>query len=214
MRSFVGFYWTFPVRWAGFTHLSADADEAAMQSRTIAYQQALVRRYVSGERGRLIAEVTAIEVSPDRGTEALEGDIVKAGRLCREHGATLAYVDFQVNRGWRPHPFIRAAVQRLDAGHEAVPVAADEVLNGFDPEEHFSMWRVQDREERERRRTLVPAALRAALREIPEGRGRYGRIATLLNAQGIPTANGGAVWTSETARKALQKLADPELESL
>ena len=40
----VGFYWTLPVPWAGFTDLPTDVDEAAAQSRTIRYQRDLIRR--------------------------------------------------------------------------------------------------------------------------------------------------------------------------
>ncbi|WP_158169274.1 hypothetical protein [Methylobacterium mesophilicum] len=46
MGSFVGFYWTFPVRWAGFLDLPDDVARAAQASRTVAYQRALVRRFV------------------------------------------------------------------------------------------------------------------------------------------------------------------------
>lgn len=41
--NYIGFYWTLPVNWAGFTTLPADADEAAKGSLTIRYQVDLVR---------------------------------------------------------------------------------------------------------------------------------------------------------------------------
>jgi hypothetical protein len=47
----VGFYWPFPVKWAGFTDLSSDAEEAARQSRTIRYQHEFVQRHVKEGRG-------------------------------------------------------------------------------------------------------------------------------------------------------------------
>lgn len=39
-RTFIGFYWTLPVPWAGFTKLNlSNIDKAAEQSRTIALQR-------------------------------------------------------------------------------------------------------------------------------------------------------------------------------
>lgn len=206
MRRFVGFYWTFPVRWAGFLDLPDDAAKAAEASRTVAYQRELVRRYVEGEKGHLVGEVAAIEVSPDRGTSAIEGDIAKAGRLCRDLNAELVYVDFYRNGGWRPHPLLGEAISKLRlAGVEAMDLPAEEImLDGrrFDPAEHFSMWRVDEVIERARRRVDVPAALREALDEEPEGRGRWARVAALLNERGVPTLGGGKTWTSDNIRKA------------
>lgn len=169
MGSFVGFYWTFPVRWAGFLDLPDDVARAAQASRTVAYQRALVRRFVDWENGRLAHEVVAMEVSPDRGTAAIAGDVARAGHLCREMAATLAHVDFHRNGGWRPHPVLAEALATLRrSGVPTVGLDAEEiVLDGqrFDPADHFSMWRVRDAEERARRRQDVPAALATALSE-------------------------------------------------
>lgn len=63
-------------------------------SRTVAYQRAVARRYVDWENGALVGEVLAIEASPDRGTSAIEGDVARAGRLCREGRASLLFVNF------------------------------------------------------------------------------------------------------------------------
>ena len=206
MGTFVGFYWTLPVRWAGFLDLPTDAARAAAASRTIAYQRLLVRRYVVSERGMLAHEVVAMEVSPDRGTDAIEGDVARAGQLCRQEGATLVHVDFHSNGGWRPHRALAAALAALErAGVPAMGLPAEEVmLDGrrFDPAEHFSMWRVQDAEERERRQQVVPDALKTTLDEVPPGRGRWPAVARLLNERGVPTLTGGGVWTADNVRKA------------
>jgi hypothetical protein len=191
MANFVGFYWTFPVRWAGFLDLPDDAARAAEASRTIAYQRTLVRRQVEWENGTLVGEVVAIEVSPDRGTSAIEGDVRKAGRLCRETGATLLFVDFHRNGGWRPHPILAKAAAALDAaGVPTLGLPANEIIvsgRRFDPAEHFSTWRVQEAEERARRRQVIPAALALELTEVPDGRGRWPAVAALLNEREIPT---------------------------
>ena len=42
-RNAVGFYWTLPVPWAGFTDLPKDIDAAVKASRTIRYQVQRVR---------------------------------------------------------------------------------------------------------------------------------------------------------------------------
>jgi hypothetical protein len=206
MGAFVAFYWTFPVRWAGFLDLPDEAARAAEASRTVAYQRALVRRFVEWESGCLVHEVVAMEVSPDRGTAAIEGDVVRAGRLSREAGATLLHVDFHRNGGWRPHPFLGEALSALQgAGVPVLGLPADAImLDGrpFDPAEHFSMWRVRDAEERYRRRREVPAALAAALAEVPEGRGRWKAMAALLNEREVPTFGGGTTWTPDNVRKA------------
>ena len=211
MVSFVGFYWTFPVRWAGFLDLPRDAARAAQASRTVAYQRALVRQHVDLEKGVLASELVAMEVSPDRGTSAIDGDVARAGRLCREAGATLLYVDFQQNGGWRPHPLLSEAVVKLEhAGVSVTGLPAEELmLDGwnFAPAMHFSKWRDQEKKERERRRQVVPKALGAALAEVPEGRGRWAKIAALLNERGSPTSTGGAVWNAENVRKAAKKIA-------
>lgn len=211
MASFVGFYWTFPVRWAGFLDLPDDAARAAQASRTVAYQRELARRYVRSEKGDLVDEVVAIEVSPDRGTEAIKDDVRKAGRICREKGATLLYVDFHYNKGWRPHPILTEAIRALRDGEVQVEgLPADEImLDGrrFDPARHFDNWRMRDAEERERRRRVVPAALALALTEVPEGRGRWSAVAELLNGREIPTLGGGSTWTAENVRKAATSTA-------
>ena len=92
-----------------------------------------------------------------------------------------------------------------DAGVPVLGLPADEIMleqQRFDPAEHFSMWRVRDAEERDRRRREVPAALVAALAEVPEGRGRWKAMAGLLNERDVPTPGGGRIWTPENVRKA------------
>ena len=41
----VGFFWTLPIPWTGFTHLPDDVTTAATMSRTIRYQCELIRDY-------------------------------------------------------------------------------------------------------------------------------------------------------------------------
>ena len=69
MRNAVGFYWTLPVPWAGFTKLPKDIEEAAKASRTIRYQCELIRRYARDNGYRLVDEKVFLEIEPDRGSE-------------------------------------------------------------------------------------------------------------------------------------------------
>ena len=204
MGLFVGFYWTFPVRWINFVDLPDDAEGAAKLSQTVAYQRALVRRHVEYEKGKLLHEVVTIEVSPDRGTSAIKDYIARAGRLCLKEKSTLLYVDFKLRGGWRSHPTLAASVADLqDAGIPSLALPADKILldgRSFDPADHFSKWRSKDEEARERRRYIVPEALAAALAEVPQGRGRWAIVANLLNKRDISTQNGGGLppekWSS------------------
>jgi len=212
---YVGFYWTFPARWAGFVSISRDPAEAARQSKTIAYQREVVRRYVVVEKGELVGEVAALETSPDRGTESIIEDVAKVGRLCSEKDAILLWVDFR-DCGWRPHRHLVDQIEALRALRiRSVAMPPDEIMLGgrrFEPEKHFSHWRINEIGERETRKVLVPEALRRVLSEVPEGRGRYGRIASLLNSREVPTLGGGTEWRSDNVRKAVAGLAETPVE--
>lgn len=210
MRTFVGFYWTFPVRWINFLDLPEDAEDAARLSLTVAYQRELVLKYVAQEKGTLVHEVVTMEISPDRGTTAIKDYIARAGRACREAQATLLHVDFKLNGGWRSHPTLAEAVRELKrSGISSESLPADEIMldgRSFDPANHFLKWRARDEEERERRRRLIPAALKVALAEVPAGRGRWTSAAKVLNEKGIPTLGGGKIWTADNVRKAAKSV--------
>ncbi|MFN7159798.1 MAG: hypothetical protein ACK4MR_14075, partial [Erythrobacter cryptus] len=61
-RKAVGFYWTLPVPWAGFTKLPADIEAAARGSRTIAYQRALIHAFAAAEGYALVEEAAFLEI--------------------------------------------------------------------------------------------------------------------------------------------------------
>lgn len=207
-RPFVGFYWTMPVRWTGFVALPSEIEAAARVSKTIRYQRAIAARHVAFEEGELVGEIAVQDVSPDRGTGALRDDVRKAGNLCRERGATLLLVDFS-ECGWRRHAHIEAAIREFGIESVRLPpetIRIDTIF--FSPRKHFSAWRVMEKQERERRKVEVPVALRAALDAVPEGRGRYQKIAELLNAQRTPTIGGGMIWKRDNVKKAIQSLAE------
>lgn len=203
---FVGFYWTFPVKWAGFTKLSANAEEAARQSRTIRYQRELTRRHVQEQRGVLVDELVLLERSPDRGTEHVNNKLARARRHCVDGTATLLWVNFAESNGWRPHPYLQEYLNEHRMRNEPLaPIPW--ILNGevFDPRTHFRDWRHLDEVERSQRQNVLPLALAAAMDRVPEGYGRNGKIAEHLNQLGMRTKT-GLLWTDETVRKAIREL--------
>lgn len=66
-RNAVGFYWTLPVPWIGFTELPDAVEEVAKVSMTIRYQMHMIRRHAEESRLPLVHEAVYMEVSPDRG---------------------------------------------------------------------------------------------------------------------------------------------------
>lgn len=99
----VGFYWTLPVPWAGFTKLPNDINEAAKASRTIRYQRDLIRHYAKDEGYCLVHEEVFLEIEPDRGSELIPEPLAKVETICRTKDATLLYVDFSEVQRWRSH---------------------------------------------------------------------------------------------------------------
>jgi hypothetical protein len=198
---FVGFYWTLPVRWAGFTQLASDAKTAAAESTTIRYQRTLIQQYVAENGDELVGEIAALETSPDRATEFMKPEIAKAKSLCQRKSAKLLWVDFG-SCGWRPHHYIQDAIGEYGLPNlalEAVPV----LMQGkwFDPRDHFRTWRDSEEEERAHRKDFVLQEFEKALAAEPDTRGRYGRIAERLNAAGVPTLGGGKEWKVDNVKK-------------
>lgn len=205
---FVGFYWTFPVKWAGFTDLSSDADEAARQSRTIRYQRELVQRHVRERRGDLVDELVFLEVSPDRGTPQVRDGLARARRHCVEGQATLLWVNFAQSNGWRPHPYLHHCLYDMGMRNEPLdPIEWPIDGEPFNPTAHFRDWRRLSDLSQAQRQEAIPRMLAAALDRVPAGRGRHGRIAEYLNQSGVRTKT-GVMWTADTVGKAIKGLAE------
>lgn len=211
MRNAVGFYWTLPVPWAGFTRLPPDVDEAAEKSRTIRYQTALIRDFARSQGYRLIAEKVFIELEPDRSSprvrEPLEGLI----ELCRRERATILYVDFSHEQGWRSHPYMDQLL--ADSALDILPVSASPVtMDGavFDPFEHFSDWRKRQQRWIADKDVRAAAAARRAIEIYAQGH-TFDEVADMLNREGLPTPTGKA-WSGDNLRKFLK--ARPEFQEL
>lgn len=201
-RKAVGFYWTLPVPWAGFTRLPEDVDAAAKLSRTIAYQREAVRRHARENGYDLIHEVAFLETQPDRGSQYIRGPLAKIAPLCRRHDAVVLYVDFEVLKGWRRNEALHAKAARL--GLRLDPVYPDALpVNGetFDPPAHFATWRakqarwIADKPAR-------AAAARARALELRAQGVKNPEIARRLNAERLRSLT-GRDWTAESLRKFL-----------
>lgn len=198
---YLGFYWTLPVNWAGFTSLPKDADEAAKASRTIRYQVERVRRWVAAENGTILSETIFMDTRPDRGTDAIGGALEKVLAVARAKRAELVLVDFSQAYGWRPHgPLFEV----LGHAQDCMCLPPEPLLldgQWWDPIAHFRTWREFDQAHQFAKIALKQKALTAAENLKAEGVSNAG-IAAELNASGIKTAN-GRKWTPDNVRKFL-----------
>ncbi|MFN3686431.1 recombinase family protein [Salinarimonas sp.] len=202
----VGFYWTRPVNWAGFTRLPRDVEEAGQASRTIRYQMERVRAWARDNAVALVEEVPFLDLRTDRVTDACGEALAKARARCAERAPLLLCVRFDYGSSpWRSHPKLREIAGELGfLLVELEPIAVDVDGMRFDPIRHFEEWRDLDEVTRAGFRANAEAKLIEAAERIVQTRGRYAAIADLLNAEGVPTKTGKA-WTEETVRKMLRQ---------
>lgn len=196
---YLGFYWTLPVTWAGFRTLPKEADAAAKASRTIRYQVEVVRRWVKAEKGTLLREVVFMDIRPDRGTDAIRGEIGKVLAEATRRQAEVVLVDFSQAFGWRPHGPL---FDMIDAAGNCVLLPPEpQVIDGkpWDPVTHFRTWREVDQAHQMAKAGQKDAAL-SAMTDLKAGGASYSAIAASLNDLGLKTVNGRA-WTAENVRK-------------
>lgn len=207
-RRYVGFYWTLPVRWAGFTNIAPDADGAARESTTIRYQRALARAYASEFNAELVDEVVFMELRPDRGTEYVRDALIAAKKSCDKHSAVLLWINFRDSTRWRAHNSMGAMMRELQIPNRDLP-AEGILLDGrrFEPAEHFSEWRKRDRESSRDRTEMIALVMPIMLQQY-EGDRRYRLIAEALKIRGIPTKT-GKEWNEESVRKEAKKFETP-----
>ena len=204
MRAGVGFYWTLPVPWAGFTSLPEDIDAAAEASRTIRYQRTLIRGFAKGDKIDLIDEKVFLEIAPDRGSRHIRDALRPVSAICRDRGALLLYVDFSAAQGWRSHGPMADILEAMDV--ESFPLAPSEVLlDGtlFDPSRHFAEWRDRHQAWTDGKAERLAAARAEARRLQTEEGANNTAIALRLNDRGFRSAT-GKPWTAETVRKQLR----------
>ena len=199
---FVGFYWTYPAPSLGFTKLPKEIDAAATVSKTIRYQRDVVRRYVAEiPRGHLLDEIVFLEAAPDRGTDAIKGDVAKALERCLKEGAQLVHVDF-AEAGTRQHPVMTRIMKLYPVS--CLGLSPDPIwIDGqeFDPVRHFQQMKAlqQAQGSLAERRTKLAQKLADALAELGPS-ATNAALAAWLNAQNISTLHGRA-WTADNLKK-------------
>lgn len=199
-RNAVGFYWTLPVPWAGFTQLSSDIDSAAAQSRTIRYQRDLVRGFAANHGYSLIREEVFLEIDPDRGSTYILPPLEELGAYARANNATLLYADFGSELGWRSHFVMDPWVERQGLDH--LPVAPDPIETDgevFDPADHFRAWRQEQKKWTAGKSERRASALRKIAALLAQGN-THRAIAEELNRRAVPTIS-GKMWSAEMVRK-------------
>ncbi|PEQ12684.1 hypothetical protein B2G71_10280 [Novosphingobium sp. PC22D] len=196
-RKAIGFYWTLPVPWAGFTKVDTkDAAKAAGQSRTIAMQRKAVHGFAKSEGYQLIAEATHIEVAPDRGGKEIAGELTKLVAQARDHDAQILYVDFGEAIQQRSHQYLRLYVGDHEAHFTAIALGwpADEAFRS-----HFASWRERQADWTKGKAGRIEKARARA--DTLHGEGlALGDIALALDGEGLRSATGKS-WTAEMVRK-------------
>lgn len=203
----VGFYWTLPVPWVGFTEVPEDVDEAAARSLTIRYQRDLTRRYAKEHGMDLVHEASFVEMAPDRGTEQLPKTMRKVEAICRSRGATLLLVDFAQVQGWRSHAKLRDWSRKTRI--EVCPIYPDPIMiegKTFDPHSHFTEWRQRQQSWIESKAARAAERLSEANRLRAQGLS-YTAVAAQLNVSGLTNLT-GKPWTGDNLRKFLAKTQD------
>lgn len=202
-KAYVGFYWTRPAPRVGFLDIPADVDAAAAASLTIRYQRDLVRRWVQTEKGHLIAEFAALDVAPDRDTDAITDDVRRATDHAVEHNATLVVVDFLAKANWRRQ---RPMQRQLEAAsvevHRLYPDPIYIEGKRFDPIEHFRAWQAFY-VAAAASKSEAKAAITAHIYECGPADATWPEMAAWLNAEGYRTLN-GKEWTDDNVRKFLK----------
>lgn len=197
----IGFYWTLPVPWLGFTHLPEGIEAAAAASRSIRYQRARVGQWAKAEGGRVVHEEAFMEMRADRGTSAILPEVERLLAMAEALDATLAVVDFAESFHWRPHTALWARLRGDDRvmALDPAPVLIDG--SWFDPTAHFRAWT----EMTETHTALKPTAkaeIAARIRTMKDTGASFSDIATVLNAEGVTTP-GGKPWRADNLRKLL-----------
>lgn len=199
----IGFYWTLPVPWAGFTTLSKDPDEAARQSRTVRYQREVIRRCAKEHGYALIAEHVFLEIEPDRVSDQMQATLFNLRGQIRKTGAKLLIVDFADGHGQRRN--IHLAELGEGSGLDVCVLKADPImLDGrvFHPSRHFEAWQRERRAWSDGKAARILAATSRARELMAQNKG-LAEIATQLDAEGLRSAT-GKPWTADGLRKTLK----------
>lgn len=197
----IGFYWTLPVPWIGFTTLPKSVDDAATASRAIRYQRERVRQWVKDEGGQILHEEAFMEMKADRGTTAILPEVERLLARAEAMDATLALVNFAESFHWRPHAALWGRLQAEDRvmALDPVPVLIDG--QSFDTTAHFRAW-TDMAEAHTALKPQAKAQIAARITALRESGASFATIADALNAEGTTTPSGKR-WRADNLRKLL-----------
>ena len=202
--NYIGFYWTLPVPWAGFTTLPRKVAEAAGKSQSIRYQMERVRHWVKDHKGVLIHEEAFMELRADRGTSDIQPEVKRLLAMAEIRDAELVVVNFAETFFWRPHGHLWATLadQARVMALDPAPMMLDGQL--FTPSDHFRTW-VHRAEAHAAEKLAVKAALGQRIRAMKDKGLSYTLIANALNDEKVTTPN-GKPWRADNLRKFLADL--------
>lgn len=197
----IGFYWTLPVPWIGFTALPKSVDEAAKASRSIRYQRERVLRWAKDEGGQVLYEEAFMEMKADRGTTAILPEIDRLLARAEALDATLALVNFAESFHWRPHASLWGRLQAEERVMALDPVPV--LIEGqfFDPTAHFRAW-TDMAETHTALKPQAKAEIAARITAFRDNGASFAAIAEVLNAEGTTTPS-GKQWRADNLRKLL-----------
>lgn len=199
LRKAIGFYWTLPVTWAGFTQVDSEADQAARESRTIALQREVVQRWARQNDIELTGEHVLIEAAPDRGTDRAVQAVRALMEEAENGGVSILLVDFGAALQQRTHlrlsQFIGSHADRFeliwpDPDHE----------EAF--RQHFASWRDAQKAWTEGKRRRIAAASARAKQLQADGH-KLDAIAWQLETENLRSSS-GKPWTGDMLRKVLK----------
>ncbi len=195
----IGFYWTLPVTWRDVPVPDvSDIEKAAQRSKTLAWQREAVQRWARENGYEIIKEQAYLELQPDRVLPYVEDELKGLAELARETDASILFVDFSQEIGWRQHILLRN-LAGSEEPFEAVALHASEAERFA---QHFSGWRQDYKDWLETRGERITQARKRA--DELQGQGKkYPEIAHCLNEEGIKTKT-GRPWTGDNLRKFLK----------
>jgi hypothetical protein len=207
VEKFVGFYWTLPVTIAGFRHLPLnDVEAAAERSKTVRYQMHLCRRWIADNPGtKLIDERVFIELSPDRGTNAILDELKLIRRKCPDPDLKIFSVRFADSFNWRSRHQLYDYIDRYfpnSVHHSPEPLHIDGVL--FDPIAHFEKSRERFKQESARLKGAWLGELQLSWSQYCGVRGWPKHVAIDLNNRRVRTKT-GRPWSPENVTKQVER---------
>jgi hypothetical protein len=227
-EKWIALYWTLPVPWArdkdrpeGHIKLSEDADRAAQESKTIQYQQNLVRHRVKEAKRHLIGEVPFIDDDAFRPTGKIIPIMDRIAARCRDEGAGFVYVRFGGPFRVRYHAELEQRVEYRvrRVGILCVPIDAvgggnlaewgeeeqdtynpKQVTPGLiDPFAHFRAWKAADKARKHDSEHRASKILEFVAERQDLGQ-TFSHISEYLNNNEIYSMT-GKLWTAEGLRK-------------